>query len=193
MHADTVPGSATSTMGSADLDGDGKPDAVSVSAQTGLVVVELGSGAELTAQLPVAANGRLQGLPDLLGDGRREVLVYSSAAGCCGYAPVDSQSYVLAIAQGRLSLVRFENGKPLQLSFSNGRGDTYAQVKCQGNGSIINSHFTDSGASSYYSSIKIEGSLATGVTIDNAGPRDPTQDFPVALGCAGLRADGRAS
>jgi hypothetical protein len=198
MHAVEAPGALTS--GTADVDGDGRPDRVTVSATTGGVALELAGGPTLRAALPFADNSaRLQALPDLFHTGHRAVLVYSSAAGCCGYAPTESQSYVLVLDRGRLELVRDTHGEPLRVLFTAGRGQLYGSIQCRAaQHEVVQRAIqgTDpQAATETETTITLHGATANVSTpaVTQLNPWQEPASFPVAQGCPGLTDQGRAT
>ena len=129
MHDVAAPPSRWTT-GSADIDGNGKRDTVEVDTR-GLISVHLAHADSARARVSSDPSLRLQALPDLDGDGDREVLLAWSAAPCCGYRFTDSTTQVLQYEDGRLQVVRQDGDRPLTLAFGSGRGDVYAGVRCK--------------------------------------------------------------
>jgi hypothetical protein len=130
MHADHRP-LGPITYGRGDVDGDGHRDLVIVDSR-GQLAIAVVAHHHLWVRIAAGASTRLQSLPDLFGDGRHEIVVGSSTAGCCDYRSVDSQALVLRYHSGRLAHLRTPDGRVLELSFSVGRGDVYAGVRCHG-------------------------------------------------------------
>jgi hypothetical protein len=132
MHADHRPRGPI-TYGRGDVDGDGHPNMVIVDYRTNIAIAKV-DNRYLWVRIPADASTRLQSVPDLSGDGRHEILVGRSAAGCCGYRAVHSQALVLGYHAGRLALLRRPDGRVFELVFSLGRGDVFAGVRCQDRG-----------------------------------------------------------
>jgi len=65
---------------------------------------------------------RLQGISDVDSDGRAEILVATSAAGCCGYRAVATTTRVFHLASGLVHIGR--------LTFNSGAGDRFAGLRC---------------------------------------------------------------
>jgi hypothetical protein len=128
MNSTRAPGGPV-TYGRADIDGVGRRDLVLVST-TGTVQVRLGGGGRLSAQLRPDASVRLQTLPDMFSTGRQDIVVATSAAGCCGYTTISSNSIVLRALDGRLRALRERSGRILVVPFSSGSGDGYAGIHC---------------------------------------------------------------
>jgi hypothetical protein len=117
------------TYGRADIDGDGSRDLVLVST-TGRVQVRLGGGGRLSGRVPADSSVRLQALTDMFATGEHDIVVASSAAGCCGYTFERSSSVVLQGLDGRLRALRTPPGPTLMVSFDTGSGDNYAGIRC---------------------------------------------------------------
>jgi hypothetical protein len=130
MHSRRAPAGPV-TFGRGDVTGDGNRDLVVVDAR-GRVVVWLRGGGQAVVRLVTDSSLRLQGLADLFGNGRRDIVVASSAAGCCGYRLTDALSVVLDYWRGQLRLLRYPSARPFLLSFNAGRGDVFAGVRCAG-------------------------------------------------------------
>ena len=194
MHSDGAPGPLTG--GTADMDGDGRPDRVLVRSTNGAVSVELADGRTLHAELPGGGGSseRLQALPDLFGTETRQILIYSSAAGCCGYAPTDSRSWVLTIVDGELAVVRDPGGQPLQLYFSAGRGGVYAGITCDASAHSLLREEVVPGDSRHTTTITLSGATANEVSdTPTSYPLQAPKDYEVARACEGLQSGGRAS
>jgi hypothetical protein len=117
------------TYGRGDLDGDGDQELVIVNA-SGRVTVGQHPGRRVSVRIPPDPSVRLQALPDLFGDGRDEILVSQSTAGCCDYRSVDSRSLVLRYQGEGLHLLHLQSGRVFVLAFSSGRGDVFYGVEC---------------------------------------------------------------
>lgn len=199
MHSRFAP-EGPLTTGTADVDGDGRPDSIVV-ATSGVVTVRLATGATVTASLPRADSSlRLQGVADLWATGTRNVLVSETAAGCCGYQSTNSDTYVLALVHGRLVLVRTGQGAPLVLFFSVGRGDVYAGITCDVSRHVVTqAKLLQTGRASAtrrWAAISLSGSRATVNRVARQQLRhlsyaDLTSNAG-AHGCPGLAADGWA-
>jgi hypothetical protein len=198
MHAVDAPAGPL-TGGSADVDGDGRADRVTVSSATGGVTVELNGGPTLHANLPNPDGSyRLQAIADLWGTGTREILIYSSAAGCCGYQPVDSTSWVLAVVGQQLRVVRDGQGRPLQLGFSNGRGGNYSGIECRSSShQVIQTGINTADHTRRQTTITLSGATATvsapTTTSDQRAYPQDFEGFKVAVGCDGLTSNGSAA
>jgi hypothetical protein len=130
MHAGHRPRGSI-TYGRGDVDGDGHRDLVIVDSGTHLAIAAV-ADQHLWVRIAADASTRLQSVPDLFGDGRHEIVVGRSTAGCCDYRLVDSRALVLRYDAGRLSHVRASDGRFFELYFSLGRGDVFAGVQCHG-------------------------------------------------------------
>jgi hypothetical protein len=130
MHADHRPRGSI-TYGRGDVDGDGHRDLVIVDSGTHLTIAAV-ADQHLWVRIAADASTRLQSLPDLFGDGRHEIVVGRSTAGCCGYRSVDSRALVLRYHAGRLAHLLTGDGHVFELYFSLGRGDVYAGIRCHG-------------------------------------------------------------
>jgi hypothetical protein len=130
MHAGHRPRGSI-TYGRGDVDGDGHRDLVIVDSRTHLAIAVV-ADRHLWVRIAADASTRLQSVPDLFGDGRREIVVGRSPAGCCDYRLVDSRALVLRYDAGRLSHVRASDGRFFELYFSLGRGEVFAGVRCYG-------------------------------------------------------------
>ena len=128
MHSGDRPHGVV-TFGRGDLDGDGDQELVIVNAG-GRVTVGQHPGRRVSVRIPPDPSVRLHALPDLFGDGRHEILVSQSAAGCCDYRSVDSRSLVLRYQAGGLHLLHLRTGRVFELDFSNGRGVVFTGVEC---------------------------------------------------------------
>ena len=198
MHSSDAGGPLTS--GTADVDGDGRTDRVTVSATTGGVELELAGGPTLRAALPSAGSSlQLQALPDLFNTHQRAILVYSSAAGCCGYAPTESHSYVLVLDRGRLELVRDTHGDPLQMLFSAGRAQLYASIQCRAaQHEVVQTAIQGidpQTATDTETTITLHGATAnvSAPVVTQLHPWHEPASFSVAQGCPGLSDQGRAT
>jgi hypothetical protein len=130
MHADHRPRGPI-TYGRGDVDGDGHRDLVVVDFRTNLAIAAV-ADQHLWVRIAADASTRLQSLSDLFGDGRPEIVVGRSTAGCCGYRSVDSRALVLRYHAGRLAHLLTRDGHVFELYFSLGRGDVFAGVRCHG-------------------------------------------------------------
>ncbi|MDQ1725474.1 MAG: hypothetical protein QOG52_2502 [Frankiaceae bacterium] len=110
MHATAAP-TGPLTGGRADIDGDGAPDDVVVDSR-GAVTVTLTTGETYGLPFVPDTTVRLASLPDLFGDGHHEILVASSAAGCCGYR----------FAHYGAAVYSWQSGGLVQLTFGGGSG-----------------------------------------------------------------------
>jgi hypothetical protein len=130
MHSDHRPRGPI-TYGRGDVDGDGHRDLVIVDSRGHLAIADV-ADRHLWVRIAADASTRLQSVPDLFGDGRHEIVVGSSTAGCCDYRSVASQALVLRYHAGRLAHLRTPDGRVFELSFSLGRGGVFAGVRCRG-------------------------------------------------------------
>ncbi|HEY3530202.1 MAG TPA: VCBS repeat-containing protein [Nocardioides sp.] len=132
------------TWGRADLDGDGHPDLVVVR-PSGLVTAHVGSRT-LRLRLLRDPTMRLQGLADLTGDGRVDVLVGGTALGCgAGYRLCATGTSVLTLADGQLRVVHFPGDRP---QWDDGEGDLFEGWVCEPGGPT-ELDLEQTGASSY--------------------------------------------
>jgi hypothetical protein len=198
MHAVDAPAGPL-TAGNADVDGDGRVDRVTVSSATGGVTVRLNGGPALHANLPYGDGSyRLQAIADLWGIGSREIIVSSSAAGCCGYQSVESESYVLTLVGQELRVVRDDQGRPLQLGFSNGRGGNYGGIECRSSShQVIQTGINTADHTRRQTAITLSGATAsvsapTTTSDQRTYPQD-FEGFKVAVGCDGLTSEGWAA
>lgn len=129
MHARDR-GDGPVTYGRADVDDDGRADLVTVST-SGQVTVTVARRDRVVTRVRPDPSLRLQALPDLFGDGRHEILLAISAAGCCGYRLVEAETLTLEYRSGALHLLRLASGRPFRMRFSAGRGDVFAGVRCR--------------------------------------------------------------
>ncbi|MEP6527197.1 MAG: hypothetical protein ABJA86_08530 [Nocardioidaceae bacterium] len=130
MHAGHRPRGSI-TYGRGDVDGDGHRDLVIVDSGTHLAIAAV-ADRHLWVRIAADASTRLQSVPDLFGDGRHEIVVGRSTAGCCDYRSVDSRALVLRYHAGRLARLRSFDGRVFELYFSRGRGEVFAGVRCHG-------------------------------------------------------------
>ncbi len=131
MHSPREPRGPV-TYGHGDVNGDGSPDLVAVNTD-GRIWARLGGGRQLRAGVPASASLRLQALADLFGGGRADIMVASSAAGCCrSYQLLDASSVVLIYRHQRLKLLHYPSGRLFVLLFNTGRGDAFAGIRCSG-------------------------------------------------------------
>jgi hypothetical protein len=195
------PPGARTTQGRADVDGDGRVDEVTVAAATGVVSLALAGGPTLQARLPFTdASNTLQAIADLWDTGTKQILIYSSASGCCGDHPNESQSLVVALVGQSLRVVQ-DASKPLRLAFSDGRGDVYASIECRsGSHAVIQTTFDQLGprdATRTVRAIALSGSTATDSlpTTSHLQGRYPQdlEPFAVARGCVGLASNGTSA
>jgi hypothetical protein len=128
----------TVSTGRGDVDGDGRPDRVVVSTPVniyrrdrGVVRVQFADGRTRTFESRGLIFARYEGVSDLDGDGRGEVLTWTSATGCCQPYPNAYGVSVVTYDGNRLRFVRLDK-RPLSLGYDAGRGDEYAGFTCQG-------------------------------------------------------------
>lgn len=126
---------AVATSVSGDVDGDGRPDTVTL--RSDRLSVLFATGHEVTRKSAASrAQRQLQAVSDLIGLGRAQILIGESAAGCCADKPVDLSSQILVYERGALRPVRATDGAPFTLHFSQGRGDVFEGVTCRSHGRI---------------------------------------------------------
>jgi hypothetical protein len=118
MRAAASPGSHP-TWGRADLDHDGDGDVVIVRHDS---VVARVDGHVFRTSMRRDATARLQGISDVDSDGRAEILVATTAAGCCGYRAVSTTTRVFHLASSLVYVGR--------LTFNSGAGDHFAGLRC---------------------------------------------------------------
>lgn len=110
---------AASVVVSGDVDGDGRPDTVTLSSRR--LTVSLATGHTASRELPAYGTVRqLQAVSDLLGLGRAQILIGESTAGCCAGKPVDSVSQILVYERGALRPIPATDGQLFTLDFSLG-------------------------------------------------------------------------
>jgi hypothetical protein len=98
---------------------------------TGLVTARISGVGRRTVRLRPDESLRLQTITDLTVSGTADVLVSTTAAGCCrGYENISSTSQLIRFRHDTLASVRLPSGRPLELQFSEGRGEVYAGVRC---------------------------------------------------------------
>jgi hypothetical protein len=118
------------SYGRGDINGDGRPDLLVVRT-SGLVTARISGVGRRTVRLRPDSTLRLQAIIDLTGTGRADVLVSTTAAGCCGgYENTSSVSQVIRFRHNGLATVRLPSGHALELTFGEGRGDLFAGVRC---------------------------------------------------------------
>jgi hypothetical protein len=119
------------SYGRGDVNGDGRLDLIVVRTSGVMTARVSGVGRRIVRLLPDQSL-RLQAIADLTGSGRADVLVSATAAGCCGgYQSISSASQVIRFRDGKLEKVRLPSGHTLELTFSAGRGDLFAGMRCQ--------------------------------------------------------------
>lgn len=197
MHArrDPQPGSDSSrgavTYGRGDLNGDGQPDLVVVRS-TGRVSARISGVGRRTLRVVGDHTLRLQALPALTGDGRADILLGSTAAGCCGvYHLPDTHSAVLRLWHGRLRQVRWVTGRPLTLTFDAGRGDLYAGIRC-GRAELRQVRVLRGATRAHVRAITIEGRTATVRHVGNGSVPVGLVAKRAATRCPGMTKDGWA-
>jgi hypothetical protein len=77
-----------------------------------------------------------EGVADINHDGRGEVLVFSTASGCCRPYPNAYESYVIRWLEGRLQLLT-QHGEAFALGEDSGRGDAFTGWTCTGAHPVI--------------------------------------------------------
>lgn len=93
----------------------------------GLVTARV-EGRRLRVGVRLGGPAWLQGITDLDGDGIDEILLATSAGGCCAFAPTHTTTTVVRLVAGRLVALRG------RLAFNRGSGEVFAGVRCGSGG-----------------------------------------------------------
>ena len=120
---------------SGDLDGDGRPDTVTLSGSR--LSVLFATGQQVTRPSPdYGGLQQLQAVSDLIGLGRAQILIGGTAAGCCVDKPAHLESQILVYEGGTLRPILVTDGRPFTLSFNQGSGNLFEGVTCRSHGRI---------------------------------------------------------
>ena len=182
----------TPTWGTADVDGDGRPDTVVLHPgkryKPGLLVVHLASGKTLQATTEFSQPLRLQALSDLNDDGHAEILVSTTTLGADYHGVfADADAEVFTVVGGRLEPV-MRGKRPWRLDFSpvdEGGGEN--GVRCQGH--TVTQVTVD--AQLTRTTFRIEGDRAVRVGRTTSRATGDGQQYATSS-CPGMSSDGWA-
>jgi hypothetical protein len=130
------------TSGRGDVDGDGRSDLITVRSDdesrpnVSEIQVRFASGRTVQAVVSFP-DQRYEGAADLSHTGRDDVLVWSTASGCCQPYPNAYESLVLRWRDGQLRLLE-RDGQPYEgFAYNGGRGDAFSGWRCTGSRPVI--------------------------------------------------------